>query len=460
MTGNPFEIRSPYQVVGSQRRKRLMMALSRGVIYVSLPIILLYSVMLLMEPSWQILITLVNVILFIPLSLLCIWLARQDRAQLASYIQMILLIVLLGINCTLIANLDMLIAPALILLVVMAGMLLGPKESYITAGVAMAVWAASQLLLSSGITQPVTLPEPLGGWSMWVIMGLAFIFAALLSLAATRDLRAALDDATYDLVQANRQLEQASRLKSQFTARTSHELRTPLSAIIVFTDLALRKAYGPLTDKQEDSLSRVLISAKRLKTLIEDILDISKIEAGELELSQEDFAVAKLVETLTATVETAAQGKGLDFSVSLSEAMPPRLIGDDRRLAQILINLTDNAIKFTERGFVRVTIEPVGSDRWRIVVQDSGRGIHETSFKTIFEEFRQEAHTATDASAKGTGLGLAITKNLVEMMGGQISLTSQIGKGSTFTVELPLHMAKPEPLTSDGMPTPAGATRP
>jgi signal transduction histidine kinase len=444
MTGNPFELRSPYQVVGNQRRKRLMIALSRGTIYVSIPIIVLYGLMFLLAPSWQILVTLFNVFLFIPLSLLCIRLARQDRAQLAGYLQTTVLTVVLGINCTMIRDLDMLIGPALVVLVVMVGMLLGPKESYITAGMAMVVWAISQLLLENGIARPVALPEPLGVWSMWVIMGLVFIFAALLSLYATRDLRAALDDATYDLVQANRQLEQASRLKSQFTARTSHELRTPLSAIIVFTDLALRKAYGPLTEKQEDSLRRVLISAKRLKALIEDILDISKIEAGELELTDADFPVARLIETLTATVEATALGKGLDFSVTLSEGMPSHLVGDDRRLSQILINLTDNAIKFTDKGFVRVTIGPVGADRWQIVVQDTGRGIHETSFKTIFEEFRQEATTATDTGAKGTGLGLAITKNLVEIMGGQISLASQIGKGSTFTVELPLRTALPE----------------
>ena len=109
----------------------------------------------------------------------------------------------------------------------------------------MVVWITSQLLLRNGIAQPIAPPEPIGGLSGWIIIGLIFVFASLLSRYATRDLRMALDDATYDLVQANRQLEEASQAESQFTARTSHELRTPLSAIIVFTDLALRRAYGP-----------------------------------------------------------------------------------------------------------------------------------------------------------------------------------------------------------------------
>ena len=446
MTGNPFETRSPYEVVGNLRRQRLMVALSRAVIYVSVPIIVLYSIMLLVDPSWQILITLVDVALFVPLSVLCLWLARRDRTELASYLQIVLLTTMLGINSTLIAGLDILVAPALILLIVMAGMLLGPTQSYFAAALAMVVWITSQLLLRNGIAQPIALPEPIGGLSGWIIIGLIFVFASLLSLYATRDLRMALDDATYDLVQANRQLEEASQLKSQFTARTSHELRTPLSAIIVFTDLALRRAYGPLTEKQEDSLRRVLLSAKRLHALIEDILDISKIEAGELELNEDCFLLSKLVDTVNATLEPAALEKQLEFNVSLSPQMPAEIIGDEKRLTQILINLIHNAIKFTEKGSVRVTIGPIdGIPQWHMLVQDTGRGIHEKNFETIFEAFRQEAAAANEAGVKGTGLGLAITQQLVQIMHGEIHLTSQLGKGSSFDVVLPLHL--PEATT-------------
>jgi signal transduction histidine kinase len=267
---------------------------------------------------------------------------------------------------------------------------------------------------------------------------LSFVFVAVLNQFVTRDLKRALDDATYDLVQANRKLEEASKLKSQFTARTSHELRTPLSAIIVFTDLALRKMYGPLTEKLEDSLERVLLSAKRLNTLIEDILDLSKIEAGEIEIYEEAFEVSHLVETVHSTLETAAAEKQLDFTIQLSSSMPETIIGDEKRLSQVLINLTHNAIKFTDTGSVKVSIEELNGPKWKMTVKDTGRGINEEHFESIFDEFRQVKTEGSDTRTKGTGLGLAITRQLVEMMAGNVTLTSTLGKGSSFQVTLPL----------------------
>ena len=190
----------------------------------------------------------------------------------------------------------------------------------------------------------------------------------------------------------------------------------------------------------------MLLSAKRLHALIEDILDISKIEAGELELNEDCFLLSKLVDTVNATLEPAALEKQLEFNVSLSPQMPAEFIGDEKRLTQILINLIHNAIKFTEKGSVRVTIGPIdGIPQWHMLVQDTGRGIHEKNFETIFEAFRQEAAAANEAGVKGTGLGLAITQQLVQIMHGEIHLTSQLGKGSSFDVVLPLHL--PEATT-------------
>ena len=447
MARNPFDTQSPYEALGEARRQRLMMSISRATILVVIPIVVFYGLMLLNQFAWQTLLTLILVICFIPLSLVSNWLARQGKASQAGYLLLPSIAIILGINMSLVESLEIVVGPAMVVLIVMAGMLLGPRQSYILAGISATLWIVSQGLVASGAIVRAPLPEPLGTLSMWMIMGLVCIFAAILSLYATRDLRLALDDATYDLVQANRQLEQASQLKTQFTARTSHELRTPLSAIIVFTDLALRRAYGPLTEKQEDSLRRVLLSAKRLHALIEDILDISKIEAGELELNEDRFRVSKLVDTLNATLESPALEKKLEFSVSLSPAMPAEILGDEKRLTQILINLTHNAIKFTEKGAVRVTIAPVNSSEWHMQVQDTGRGIHEKNFETIFEAFRQEAVAANEAGTKGTGLGLAITHQLVQMMHGKIHLTSQLGKGSTFDVVLPLRQPESEVST-------------
>ena len=446
MARNPFDTRSPYAALGEARRQRLMLSLSRATIVVVLPIVIFYSLMLLNQFAWQTMLTLVLVMCFIPLSLAARWLALRGKVTEAGYLLVPSIAIILGINMSLIEGLEIVAGPAMIVLIVMAGMLLGPRQSYVLAAVSALLWIGSQGLVKGGLIARAPLPEPLGTLSMWMIMGLVCVFAAILSLYATRDLRVALDDATYDLVQANRQLEEASQLKSQFTARTSHELRTPLSAIIVFTDLALRRAYGPLTEKQEDSLRRVLLSAKRLHALIEDILDISKIEAGELELTEDRFLLSKLVDTVNATLEPAALEKRLEFSVTLSPQMPAEIVGDEKRLTQILINLAHNAIKFTEKGSVRVTIGPVdGMPQWHMLVQDTGRGIHEKNFETIFEAFRQETAAVNEAGAKGTGLGLAITRQLVQIMDGEIHLTSQLGKGSSFDVVLPLHL--PEAMT-------------
>ncbi len=314
MIRSPFETKSPYEVLASVRQARLMVAISNATVMVAVPIVAIYALMLASRPSWQILIAMVLVGMFIPLRQVSVHLTRHGRAGLASYILLPSVAVTLGVNTLLIAGLDMVVGPALVVFVVMVGMLLGPKESYGVAGISIVMWLVTQYLLRNELVSPTPLPEPLGPISMMVIMALAFITTAVLSQLATDDLRRALDDATYDLVQANRQLEEASKLKSQFTARTSHELRTPLSAIIVFTDLALRRAYGPLTDKQEDSLRRVLLSAKRLQALIEDILDLSKIEAGELEIVEAKFPVGHLVETGVSTLDNRSREKSLTFS--------------------------------------------------------------------------------------------------------------------------------------------------
>ena len=445
MAKDPFETRSPYETLAQSRCEYLIVAVGQSVALFAVPVILVYSLMLLDEFSWQIMLTLIVVLLMIPVGLLTPRLARRGHSRRASYLMLGAFMVMLAVNATMIEGLILLIAPCFIVIIVIAGMLVGPKGSYIVAVGASALWTVTLVVIERGWAPQASLPEPLGGVSMKIIMVLLFVFVAVLSWFATRDLQRALDDATYDLVQANRQLAEANKLKSQFTARTSHELRTPLSAIIVFTDLMLRKAYGPLTPKQENSLQRIYTSTKRLQALIEDILDLSKIEAGELEIVEEVVEVNRLTDMLLTTLEPSAQQKQLAFSVTLSDAMPQRIVGDEKRLSQILINLTDNAIKFTDRGEVRVLIEPTAGTQWRMAVQDTGRGIHEKDFQTIFDEFRQANGVATDPTTKGTGLGLAITRHLVRLMGGEIRLSSEIGKGSTFTVMLPLKLPEAHP---------------
>jgi signal transduction histidine kinase len=442
MTRDPFETRSPYEALESARRVRLLVAICNASVMFTIPVAALYGIVMIGQGSWQGMATFTLSLLLIPLSLVGRHLARQGKANRASYILLPSFMIIVAAITWLGEGLFGAIAPPFILVIMMAGMLLGPRGGYVMAGVASVLWIVTSVVIERGLVPLTPLPEPLEAIVVMAIIVLSFIFVAVMSQFATSDLRRGLDDATYDLVQANRQLEKASRLKSQFTARTSHELRTPLSAIIVFTDLALRKAYGPLTPKQEDSLRRVLQSAKRLQALIEDILDLSKIEAGELEIAEESFVVSDVVEALCTTLETAARQKMLGFSVSVSPNMPQQILGDVKRVTQILLNLTDNAIKFTDEGEVSVLIEPVNGTQWRMAVQDTGRGIREEDAQVIFDEFRQADSAAGDTKAQGAGLGLSITRHLVQMMGGEISLQSEIGKGSTFEVILPLNASK------------------
>jgi signal transduction histidine kinase len=230
-------------------------------------------------------------------------------------------------------------------------------------------------------------------------------------------------------------------MKSQFTARTSHELRTPLSALIVFTDLALRGAYGPLNDKLETALEHVITSARHLKTIINDILDLSKIEAGEFEIDEECVDVGTLVKAAEAVCHEASEEKGLECSIELAPDMPAHILGDESRLTQILLNLVGNAIKFTQEGSVEIYIGPHSEDQWCFMVRDTGPGIPEDQFEAIFHAYRQ---LNGENQTEGTGLGLAITRHLVIKMGGEISVRSELGKGSTFEVVLPLEIRLPD----------------
>jgi signal transduction histidine kinase len=252
------------------------------------------------------------------------------------------------------------------------------------------------------------------------------------------DLRKALEDATYKLYKVNQQLEQASERKSQFTARTSHELRTPLSSMIAFSDLALRDAYGPINDRLRNAIGHVYHGAILLKGIINDILDLGKIEAGELEIEKAPFKLRDVYSTLEGTIEATISEKGLDFSLWVSPEMPEDLIGDEGRICQILMNLTSNAVKFTDEGSVQVKLTPYGSESWLIEVIDTGPGIPAQEQENVFQAYRQLQRSKDQKKVKGTGLGLAITRNLVELMDGRLEMVSTVGEGTTFRVFLPL----------------------
>ncbi|HEY9610196.1 ATP-binding protein [Allocoleopsis sp.] len=233
----------------------------------------------------------------------------------------------------------------------------------------------------------------------------------------------------------NLQLLEAARLKSQFLATMSHELRTPMNAIIGFSQLLLRQRQSSLVPKQADMIQRILSNGKHLLALINEILDLSKIEAGRLELKLEAFNLMTLVRSTVDELRPLADERHLALYIH-DNVQNANVINDSVRLRQILVNLLSNGIKFTQTGSVEVEVREISPDRLAIAVKDSGIGIAEAELEHIFEEFRQIDQTITRKYA-GTGLGLAITKSLVQLMQGTITVESKLGQGSTFRIELP-----------------------
>lgn len=233
----------------------------------------------------------------------------------------------------------------------------------------------------------------------------------------------------------NLRLLEASHLKSQFLATMSHELRTPMNAIIGFSQLLLRQQQESLSPQQANMVERILNNGKNLLVLINDILDLSRIEAGGMELQADEFDLHSLIRRTAEELRSLADQKQLDLYLHL-DLQNPLVVNDPTRLRQILVNLLSNAIKFTETGSVGVKAMEVGNDRVALIVQDTGIGIARDDLDHIFEEFRQLDQTLAKRYP-GTGLGLTITDWLVRMMNGTITVESQVGQGSTFRVEIP-----------------------
>ncbi len=215
----------------------------------------------------------------------------------------------------------------------------------------------------------------------------------------------------------SRQLAEASRHKSQFLANMSHELRTPMNAILGYTELIMDNIYGEPTEKMRGVLTRIQSNGKHLLGLINDVLDLSKIEAGQLTLTLADYSVKDIVHSVFSSVESLAKNKKLELKVELPQKLPAAH-GDERRLTQVLLNLVGNSIKFTDKGEVAIKAEAANGS-FTISVRDTGPGIAIEDQHKIFEEF-QQADSSTTKEKGGTGLGLAISKRIVEMHGGRL----------------------------------------
>jgi PAS domain S-box-containing protein len=239
----------------------------------------------------------------------------------------------------------------------------------------------------------------------------------------------------------SRELEKASRLKSEFLASMSHELRTPINAVLGYTSLMREEIYGELTAKQKNALDKINTASQHLLDLINDILDLSKIEAGKMPVYLEEVPLKQILGELAESVEPLVREKNLVFELRVEEGVPP-LFTDRTKLKQILLNLLSNAVKFTAAGTVCLVGERSGESRVQISVEDTGIGIKEEDLEKIFEDFRQVDQSPTREYG-GTGLGLSITRKLIALLGGDIQVDSKYGRGSRFAVDLPLRLNSP-----------------
>lgn len=258
-----------------------------------------------------------------------------------------------------------------------------------------------------------------------------------------REMQKKLEEQTQQLRDALVGAQRAGEAKRSFLSRMSHEIRTPMNAIIGMTTIAA--AHSGDQARVEDCLTKIGFSSKHLLSLINDVLDMSKIEDGKLNIGREPFYLQQVLESVTTIIFPQAAARGIDFHTSLQETKEEELIGDSVRVSQILLNLLSNAVKFTSAGGqVRLGVKWLNGRhngvRLRFTVSDTGRGMSEEFLTRLYDPFEQE-HTTGSEAFNGTGLGMSITKNLVELLGGTISVSSRLGEGTVFQVELPFSLA-------------------
>lgn len=277
----------------------------------------------------------------------------------------------------------------------------------------------------------------------WLLV-IGFAYALMRQLRATETAHTEMRAMTADLELARRQAEEASRTKSSFLATMSHELRTPLNAILGFTDIMRQGLFGPVGNtRYADYVDGIQKSGHHLLSLINDVLDMSRVEAGKLDLSESEIDLVQAIDQALALVGVTADGKGVALERNLS-AMLPRLYADERLLRQMLLNLLSNAIKFTpEGGSIEIAAAILGEGNLAIRVRDTGAGMSDNQLRLAFEPFSQGGDSLRAREGGGSGLGLPITRRLIELHGGQIHLASRKSAGTTATLVFPAERVLP-----------------
>ena len=328
--------------------------------------------------------------------------------------------------------------------VVMASVIMRPTTSFLVAGVIA--------LLFMGLSYANEFQFNFVGILVYFLIAVvAWLSSSTLENALGQlriintELDAIVDERTKELVLANSKLTEArdtaveaNRYKTELTARVSHELRTPLGAILGYSEMLRGEHYGQVNKDQKGKLNSIVEMTKNLSSLIGDWLDQAKLESGKLQLNPDWFEVREVLTYVKSITEVLNKEKAIVLSFNVDRAVPTRLYGDSDRIQQILINLTGNAIKYTERGTVVTSVFLGDDNSWVIEVKDTGIGIPEQSLPTIFESFSQVDGSRT-REHEGFGLGLSIVHHLTDLMGGDIQVESKVGAGSIFRVILPLN---------------------
>ncbi len=308
-----------------------------------------------------------------------------------------------------------------------AALLAGRRAGMVSLAVSVALIAGFEVAVTQGWGAD---KQPVARWFQLLILFAVFAIMALFAFTYDRSRERAerrLDD-------ARRRAEEADQAKGRFLACITHELRTPMHGILGMTEELSLRGVAP---EQRELVATVHASGRSMLRLIDDLLDHSKIEAGRVELESRAFDPRALVEEALAVLRPRARDKGLELRAEIAAGVPVGLLGDGFRLRQVLLNLLGNALKFTERGAVVVELSAPAEGRVRVAVRDTGIGIAPAALATLFDSFTQ-ADASTSRKFGGTGLGLSISRGLVEAMGGALSVDSALGRGSTFSFELPL----------------------
>ena len=367
-----------------------------------------------------------------------LWLIRAARLAAAGNLIVGATWVMLAVAMTTGSGLWSVTSIHLMLLVILAGLLLGGRGLVVWSFVAVLTIAAQTLLhLQGHIT--LSAYTHTGAISRGVEMGIVVTLGCAAMLAVQHQLRQTIHRLSDEVTERRRAEEralEAARSKERFLATISHELRTPLNGILGASELMKHRAEG------DELVGMVSSSADLLLTLVNDILDYSRMAADAVRLEALPVAVAPLLAEVTAPLVLLAQRKGVRLTTSHDVSLPAWVVSDPTRLRQVLLNLTSNAVKFTDDGEITVRTALAGEGRWSLVVADTGLGISAAAQASLFEPFVQ-ADVSTTRQHGGTGLGLAIVARIVGLMGGQVTVDSAPGRGSTFTVTLPLVPAEP-----------------